>query len=148
MHLPICGCACAPFVQAVGFAERAEVAGDTEAATAVSNFFEMVTGPHAYATGGSNAKEFWFEPGHLGEAITMVRQGVNDDWYGLISYQWSNCWHLISFVIKFIQLVTIHQTPALTLPMQSFTNPLYIPLPTYRKTTPSRPRRSAPSTTP
>ena len=59
--------------QAVGFAERAEAAADTEAATAVSNFFEMVTGPHAYATGGSNDKEFWFEPGKLGEAVISVR---------------------------------------------------------------------------
>ena len=59
--------------QAVGFAERAEVGGDAEAAAAVSNFFEMVSGPHAYATGGSNVKEFWFEPGHLGEAIVTVR---------------------------------------------------------------------------
>ena len=59
--------------QAVGFAERAEAAADTEAATATANFFEMVTGPHAYATGGSNDKEFWFEPGKLGEAVVAVR---------------------------------------------------------------------------
>lgn len=59
----------------VGFAERSERTGDKEAAAAVSNFFEMVTGPHAYATGGSNDKEFWFPPGVLGESVVMVSQG-------------------------------------------------------------------------
>lgn len=56
----------------VGFAERVEATGDSSAATAVRNFFAYVTGPHAYATGGSSDKEFWFEPWHLGEAVTDV----------------------------------------------------------------------------
>ncbi|KAG1655843.1 hypothetical protein FOA52_008285 [Chlamydomonas sp. UWO 241] len=56
--------------QVVGYAERSEATGDVSAAKAVQAFFAMVTGPHAYATGGSNDKEFWFEPGMLGESVT------------------------------------------------------------------------------
>jgi DUF1680 family protein len=63
--------------QVVGFVERAEASGDPEAVAAVSNFFDMVSGPHAYATGGSNDKEFWFDPGHLAESVIMV--GTHQD---------------------------------------------------------------------
>jgi DUF1680 family protein len=59
--------------QVVGWSERAEATSDPEASEAVNNFFGMVTGPHAYATGGSSDKEFWFEPGVLGESIIKVR---------------------------------------------------------------------------
>ena len=64
--------------QVVGLAEKVEVVDKdgkegNEAMEAVSHFFTLVgTGPHSYATGGSNVKEFWFQPGYLGEAITDV----------------------------------------------------------------------------
>ncbi|GAX76447.1 hypothetical protein CEUSTIGMA_g3892.t1 [Chlamydomonas eustigma] len=57
--------------QVVGFVEKAEASGDPEAIAAVTNFFDMVSGSHAYATGGSNDKEFWFEPGHMAESVIM-----------------------------------------------------------------------------
>jgi DUF1680 family protein len=62
--------------QVVGLAERVEVMDKEakegkEAKDAVAYFFSLVgTGPHAYATGGSNDKEFWFPPGILGEAVS------------------------------------------------------------------------------
>jgi len=62
--------------QVVGFAERFDAMGDTEASTAVRNFFDMVSGPHAYATGGSNDKEFWFEPGILGESVSIKNDAM------------------------------------------------------------------------
>eukprot|EP00955_Chlamydomonas_euryale_P097026 365048-Chlamydomonas_euryale.AAC.19 len=57
-------------------AQRAEATGDEVAATAVKLFFDMVAGSHAYATGGSNDKEFWFEPGVLGESVTNHEDAI------------------------------------------------------------------------
>eukprot|EP00798_Chlamydomonas_sp_ICE-L_P009142 gene9142-16265_t len=55
--------------QVVGFAEGYEVLKEQKALDVVKNFFTMLSSNHSYATGGSNDKEFWFQPNILAESI-------------------------------------------------------------------------------
>jgi len=55
--------------QVVGYAERADATGDEEARQVVATFFDILTTNHSYATGGSNAREFWQTPAMLGDSI-------------------------------------------------------------------------------
>lgn len=58
--------------QVNGFAARAELAGHQDSASAVTNFFTMLTHGHSWVTGGSNDNEAWGEPGELGNVFDKV----------------------------------------------------------------------------
>lgn len=56
-----------------GFAAGYEQTGDQDRLAATTNFFDIVTSAHSYATGGSNANEFWIAPRELAPTIYGVR---------------------------------------------------------------------------
>jgi DUF1680 family protein len=60
-------------VQVNGFAAAFEKAQDDVGYAAVSNFFEMVTRGHSYASGGSNDHEYWGPPRAVADALLQVR---------------------------------------------------------------------------
>ena len=60
-------------LQVNGFAAGFATTGDKERQAAVSNFFDIITGSHSYATGGNNDGEAWGAPYQLGSTIAGVR---------------------------------------------------------------------------
>ena len=55
-----------------GFAAGYKTSGDEERRVATANFFNIITGTHSYATGGSNDGEYWGAPFQLGGTIAGV----------------------------------------------------------------------------
>ncbi|KXZ56391.1 hypothetical protein GPECTOR_1g347 [Gonium pectorale] len=62
--------------QVAGFAEAYDAVGDEGARTATLKFFNIVTGHHSFATGGSNDHEFWQEPDRMASAIWKQKDAV------------------------------------------------------------------------
>ena len=63
----------APVTQVNGFAAAFEKAQDDVGFAAVSNFFDMVTSAHSFATGGSNDHEYWGPPRTMADSLLLVR---------------------------------------------------------------------------
>ncbi len=58
--------------QVNGFIQRYETTNDSNARTAVFNFYSELVDHHSYATGGSSDNEFWQLPDKLGETLAVV----------------------------------------------------------------------------
>jgi hypothetical protein len=58
--------------QVNGFISRFETTNDSDARTAVFNFYNELVDHHSYATGGSSDNEFWQQPDKLGETLAVV----------------------------------------------------------------------------
>ena len=63
-------------LQVNGFAAGYSTTGDKDRQSAVSNFFDIITGSHSYATGGNNDGEYWQQPYQLGSTIAGVHNSL------------------------------------------------------------------------
>ncbi|KAG2455135.1 hypothetical protein HYH02_000954 [Chlamydomonas schloesseri] len=62
--------------QVAGFAEEYDTVGTAAARQATSNFFDIVTQHHSFATGGSTDHEFWQAPDELADSVLTHKHGV------------------------------------------------------------------------
>ena len=76
---------CLPDMQVNGFAAGYKTSGDQERRQATSNFFDIITGGHSYATGGNNDGEYWGAPYQLASTISGV-----SIWTALVSLHGGN----------------------------------------------------------
>ena len=60
------------YLQVNGFAAGFAATGDKDRQAAVSNFFDIITGSHSYATGGNNDGEYWGPAYQLASTIAGV----------------------------------------------------------------------------